>query len=169
MQRNAAKAKSDTFQYKLYLSTSSQAAYKSNIKELKKHAPDVEVVDLEPSAFFKSFKDREYFEHYTAALTGNNGQGPNFASAADVLRYQLMYHEGGIYMDVDDFLQKKLNVRLNTSNDGLLLNHPVNIKSVGKFGVFNNNNFGTHAKNPILIKISKESLKRFRKNPELYK
>lgn len=171
IQSTARVAKSGTCVYKtnLYISREFTEAYTKNLSKLGQLAPDVNVIVLENTPFYLRFMAGKYNAHYQAAIVGNGGKGTNFASAADVLRYQLMYDQGGLYMDIDDVLVSKIDTKLKTSTNSLLLHSPVDLHSIEKYAFINNSNFGTLAKNPTLERISEESYKRFSANPDMYK
>lgn len=120
-------------------------------------------------SFYKPFEQSKYFTHYQSAIEGNKGTGTTFASAADVLRYRLLHHEGGIYIDVDDILiSPPGNEKLEIASDELILGSVTNQRSFGMYEMFNNNIFATHENNPLLEKISEEAYNRFSRNPTLY-
>lgn len=58
----------------------------------------------EEQPFFHTFSQGNYYAQYQAAIGGNAGVARHYASACDVLRFWLLYREGGLYMDVDDYL-----------------------------------------------------------------
>ena len=160
------------YQTTLYLSNHNPVAYRRNLQLLRDKAPHVAVETLESSAFYQKFRtehDGRYFSQYQAALNGNGGIAANNASAADVLRYRLMFHEGGLYMDLDDkLLQAPGDSELATTPDGLVLDTPQTMDVLGMDGQYGTNIFGTQKNNPTLNAISEESYRRYLQNSDLY-
>ena len=174
LRRNADIAASGKKKYSLnvYLSTKNLEMFIANSMNLRVQAPRVNVFPLEESRFYKTFMQNErgkYFTQYEAALNGNGGIASNYASAADILRYRLLFHEGGLYMDVDDRLIGSIgDIDIKTSPSGLALGGPVSMKSMGLDAQFSNSIFGTQKHNPTLNAISEESYRRYLQNQDLY-
>lgn len=184
---NASRLEQARYPFKLYLSNASASAYSENLRLLQARAPSLQVIPLEEQPVFAELRSSPYHEHYQAALTGN-GSGPaHYASAADLLRYRLLHHEGGLYMDIDDTLRtpgdylaqregRNLGVAgeaidqvvLATTPDGLLLFPPVGDENMGIRCMFNNSLIGSHAQNPTLEAISAEMTRRWRSDPGFY-
>jgi len=182
---NAKKLSNSSYQYRLFLSSQSPGAYVKNLMLLS-HTPGLKILVLEEQAFFTAFQESPYFAQYQAALQGNGGVGRNFSSASDILRYPMLYHEGGLYMDVDDTLleadQEATNcvgacssatarideVDLHTTRDGLLLHPPMSNELLGMRCEYCTSMIGSHARNPTLTRISQEMHKRFLADPDFY-
>ncbi|PSS56399.1 dermonecrotic toxin domain-containing protein [Pseudomonas sp. BBP2017] len=185
--RNAEQLKNTEYAFQLYLSNANTAAFEENLRLLAEHAPSLEVLPLEQQPFFEQFRQSPYHAQYQAALEGNGSTSSNPASAADILRYRLLDHQGGLYMDVDDTLlapgehpythdgnteglpgEALDQVDLSTAPDGLLLFPPASNQKMGMNWLYNNSLIGSHANNPTLTAISEEILTRFRSEPEFY-
>jgi hypothetical protein len=185
---NGERLRGTQYAHRLYLSNASEAAYAQNLQNLREQVPDLDVRTLEEQAFFEDFRKSEYFDQYHAALTGNDGKSPTFASAADILRYRVLHHEGGLYMDVDDSLlapgeyavqidgqhygkpaEHIDEVELRTTANGLLLSLPVSHETLNMRVLYNSNMIGSHAGNPTLELISNEIRSRFERVPEFYR
>lgn len=160
-----------TYKTKLYLSNQHPQNFQKNLEQLREHAPLVDVITLEDSRFYREFRNNEngkYFAQYQAVLNGNGGIASNGSSAADVLRYQLLFHKGGLYMDLDDKLRPSGSIDLKTTPAGLALNGPVSNGMLGMEAQYNTSIFGTQKYNPTLGAISEESYQRFLRNRDLY-
>lgn len=157
------------FRYQLLLSRQSPTIYQQNVNLLRTRAHGLKVLPLEEQGFFTEFKASPYYPQYQAAIAGNGGGASNFSSASDILRYRLLKHYGGIYMDADDRLlataapgQPPLfSAPLSTTTDGLLLSAPVSNDQLGMYVKYNISLIGSHAGNPTLDAISEEILKRY--------
>lgn len=162
---------STPFQTRLYLSIADADELKLTLERLGQQPTGLTVLSLEDSEFFQAFRQGRYYEHFLAA---SRGDGANLASAVDVLRYAVLDHSGGLYMDVDDailattarpFSSQPLQVKPGE----LLLNAPVRHRTLGMVVDFNNSNFGSLPNNPVLRHMSELSWQRFRASPELYR
>lgn len=186
--RNAEHLEGSQYAYRLYLSNANPEAYAFNIQNLRERAPSLEVRVLEDQDFFKVFQDSEYYDQYQAAMTGNGGQATTYASAVDILRYRLLHHEGGLYMDLDDtFLatgeyphqidgqnfgipgESIKETELHTTANGLLVAAPVANETLSMHALYNTNMIGSHAGNPTLDLISAEIRRRFEQLPDFYR
>lgn len=171
LENNATMAKSSPrpYEMKLYLSNRNASAYENNLSNIRSKAPTVQVVVLENTPFYQQFKQSKYFSQYMAAIDGNGGAATNYASAADVLRYRLLHHEGGLYIDCDDTLMAPPgSININTAPTGLALDEPVSNILLGMDIQYNTSIFGSQKHNPTLDAISEESYKRFSETRELY-
>ena len=185
--QNAARLKGSEYSLRLFLSSAAPEAYAENLRLLARHAPGLQVLPLEEQAFFRAFRQSKYYAQYDAALDGNGGVASNYASASDVLRYRMLHHEGGLYMDVDDTLlapgeypqvidgqpagspgEAIDQVELRTTPDGLLLAPPMSNEKLGMNCLYNTSLIGSHAGNPTLDAISEEMHARFQTNPDFY-
>lgn len=170
--RNAARIRNSEYTLRLFLSSAAPESYAENLRLLAEQAPDLQVLPLEEQAFFRAFRQSRYYAQYDAALDGNGGIASNCASASDVLRYPMLHHEGGLYMDVDDTLldtgETIDQVELRTTHDGLLLAPPMSNEKMGMNCLYNTSLIGSHAGNPTLEAISEEMLARYQLNQEFY-
>ncbi|WP_409261401.1 dermonecrotic toxin domain-containing protein [Pseudomonas putida] len=184
---NAARLKDSEYAMRLFLSKADPQVYAENLRLLAEQAPGLQVLPLEEQAFFRAFRQSRYYAQYDAALDGNGGIATNYASASDVLRYPMLHHEGGLYMDVDDTLlaagehpqvidgQPHGNpaeaidqVELRTTADGLLLAPPMSSEKLSMNYLYNTSMIGSHAGNPTLEAIADEMLARYQTNPDFY-
>ncbi len=185
--KNSRTLKPSRFSLRLYLSNESPQAYVRNLERLAEYAPDVIVLPLEEQPFYSSFKDSANYPQYRAAIDGNGGIARHFSSAADVLRFPLLDHEGGLYMDIDDRLLAEgeypvtINGRgygprakpiddtfLQTTPDGVLLYPPIANEKMNIHCIYNTSLIGSHANNPTLRAISEEMHARFQAEPRFY-
>ncbi len=184
---NAAHLEGSEYTLRLFLSNASPQSYADNLRLLSEQAPGLQVLPLEEQEFFRAFRDNHprRFSQYQAALDGNGGVATNYSSASDVLRYPMLYHEGGLYMDVDDSLfarqagdappagdQAPLEhidqVPLRTTPEGLLLAQPMSNQALGMNYLYNTSLIGSHAGNPTLEAISEEMYNRYQTDLEFY-
>ncbi|MNM41149.1 Dermonecrotic toxin [compost metagenome] len=171
---NATRLTDSEYTLRLFLSNATPAAYAENLRLLTEQAPGLQVLPLEDQAFFQAFRESPYHSQYLAALDGNGGVARNFSSASDVLRYPMLHHEGGLYMDVDDMLLTADQgeaidaVALLTPQDGLLLPPPMSNEKMSMNCLYNTSLIGSHAGNPTLEAISAVMHERFQANPEFY-
>ncbi len=172
---NAERLDEAGYTYRFYLSRTWPEAFEQNLRLLKQRAPTLTVLPLEDQAVYESFTRTEGYAQYQAAIDGNGGRARNYSAASDVLRYHLLYHEGGLYMDVDDTLLKATahnaalrELPLKTSADGLLLHPPVSNELLGMNVEFNGSMIGSHPGNPVLLEISKELRQRYLANPDFF-
>ncbi|MFJ4066854.1 dermonecrotic toxin domain-containing protein [Pseudomonas sp. NPDC089996] len=170
-----AQALSDSgYRFQIFLSRQDQASYALNLSTLSTRAPGAQILPLEDQDFFADFQRTPYFVQYQAALTGG---APNPASACDILRYRLLHHQGGLYLDADDRLLLAsradtpapiARMTLQTTAKGLLLAPPVSNEQMGMFIQFNSSMIGSHPGNPTLTAFSEEILRRFSVVPDFY-
>lgn len=185
--RNARRLKNTQYRYRLYLSNAHPQVYQQNLRQLAEKAPGLQVEPLEEQPFFHSFSASKYYQQYQAALDGNGGVATNYSSASDVLRYPMLYQEGGLYMDVDDELLKAGGQRLGcigfdtciaesvddvelaTTDDGLLLHSPLSNQLLDMELQFNTSMIGSHPGNPTLLAMSEEMHARYQRDPDFYR
>lgn len=168
LENNATMAKTgrEPYEMKLYLD---KAAYASNIDAIVSKAPAVTVLKLEEAPFYKHFQQSKYFGQYMASIEGNGGVASNYSSATDVLRYRLLHHEGGLYMDCDDTLMAPPgSIAIKTTPTGLALDEPVFNGMLGMDMEYNTSIFGSQKGNPTLDAMSEESYRRFLEKRSLY-
>lgn len=185
--KNAKQLKNSQYQYRLFLSRSNPSVYEQNLRQLQAKAPRLTVLPLEEQAFFRAFEQSKYFDQYQAALDGNGGVATNYASASDVLRYPMLHHEGGLYIDVDDELlapgsnrsgcigwltpcgaQGVDEVELAATEDGLLLHPAMSNEKLSMDQQYNSSMIGSHPGNPTLVAISEEMHGRYQAEPDFY-
>lgn len=185
--RNAATLNDSEYTLRLFLTTAAPEAHAENLRLLAEQAPGLQVLPLEEQAFFTAFRESRYYQQYQAALDGNGGVATNFASATDVLRYPMLHHEGGLYMDVDDVLMAPGEyplvidgqplgepaeaidqVELRTTAEGLLLAPPMSNEKLAMNCLYNNSLIGSHAGNPTLAAIAEEMHARYQLHPDFY-
>ncbi|WP_213875916.1 DUF6543 domain-containing protein [Pseudomonas sp. dw_358] len=164
---------SQPFETHLYLDIKDPVELDSTLLRLARGPSTLKVHILEQTDFFKAFRTTRYYQQYLAASTG---PAINYASAVDVLRYRLLYREGGIYMDVDDLIEGSGDGVPNFAEGAfevapghLLLNNPVCHQRLRMQVDFNTSNFGSLPGNPLLEQMSEESYRRFLANTDLYK
>ncbi len=172
---NAARLADSEYTLRLLLSNASPAAYAENLRLLAAQAPGVQVLPLEEQAFFGDFRQGPYHAQYQAALDGNGGVARHYSSASDVLRYPMLHHEGGLYMDVDDTLLPPAEageaidqVPLLATPDGLLLSPPMSNEALSMNCLYNTSLIGSHRGNPTLLAIAEEMRTRYQAEPEFY-
>lgn len=185
--RNAAQLEHSEYTLRLFLSNAAPEVYGENLRLLTEQAPGLQVLPLEEQTFFRAFRQSKYHAQYDAALDGNGGVASNYASASDVLRYPMLHHEGGLYMDVDDTLLARGEypqvidgqpvgspgeaideVELHIPRDGLLLAPPLSNEKMGMNCLYNTSMIGSHPGNPTLEAISEEMHARFQTNADFY-
>ncbi|UDU79838.1 dermonecrotic toxin domain-containing protein [Pseudomonas sp. HN2-3] len=174
---NAQVIRSSGYRFQILLSRQNNAAYLHNLKTLRARSESALLMPLEDQEFYQHFTLSPYYPQYRAALDGNQGQGRNFASACDILRYRLLEHYGGLYLDADDRLLAAsgadgtaplARLQLKTTRDGLLLSPPVSNDQLGMYIQFNSSMIGSHPGNPNLSAISDEILRRYQLVPDFY-
>lgn len=127
---------------------------------------NVIVENLRASDFFKAFAQTKFGRQYEAA---RHGKYPCYAAASDVLRYQLINHAGGVYIDVDDTIHENIAFSdLPASSSDLLLHELASNAKLGMTDQFGNSTLGSHANNPLLNEISERSHARFREDPSFF-
>ncbi|WP_449434222.1 dermonecrotic toxin domain-containing protein [Pseudomonas putida] len=185
--RNASQVKHSGYAYRLFLSNAFPEVFDENMRMLALQAPDLQVLPLEDQPFYQAFRQSKYHAQYQAAMDGNGGVATNFASATDGLRFFMLDHDGGLYMDVDDTILalgehpqvvdgKALGrageaidqVPLLAPPDGLLLAPPMSNEKMGMNCLYNTSLIGSHPNNPTLKAILEEMHARFQATPDFY-
>ncbi|WAB96646.1 glycosyltransferase [Pseudomonas putida] len=165
------------YRYQILLSQNDHQVFQRNMLLLRARAVGAQLLPLETQGFFREFAHSAYYPQYLAAIAGNGGPGRNLASACDILRYRLLKHYGGLYLDADDrlldassgqFSPPLANLTLQTTEDGLLLSPPVSNDQLGMYVKFNSSMIGSHPGNPTLDAISEEILRRYGLEPDFY-
>ncbi|WEK32516.1 MAG: glycosyltransferase [Candidatus Pseudomonas phytovorans] len=171
---NARVLRHSSYRFQIYLSREHRASYLLNLDTLRTQAEGALLIPLEDQDFYRVFEQSPYFAQYQAAL---NSDFPNPASACDILRYRLLHHVGGLYLDADDQLlvagrgeaaPPLARLELNTTANGLLLAPPVSNEQLGMFIQYNNSMIGSHPGNPTLDALSQEIMRRFSVVPDFY-
>lgn len=135
---------------------------------LKEAMPSATIIDMRQEPFFIEFQKTKFHEPF--ALLAREGSDRNLSAASDILRYPMMEHFGGIYLDTDDELLPGFGTSVYKVAPGdLLLNDVVNEPMLGMKLDFNSSNFGTLKGNPLLKKIQEEGWARYQQNPDLFK
>ncbi|MBV4483916.1 capsular polysaccharide synthesis protein [Pseudomonas khavaziana] len=165
---NARYAKSKGFEYTLFLSKASESSFNKNSENLKEVGENIAV--LEESPEYVNFMKRKNHDQFLDALGNNEFKNTNFASAADILRYHLLYERGGIYIDADDKLTTDFAEKdLIASNNDILLSTPVSNSALDMYVNYNNNFIGTHEGNKIFENLLDEIFIRYQRNKDFYK
>lgn len=174
---NASALHGTGFTYQLFLSRQYPSVYQTNLRLLQANAPHLNVFPLEDEGFYQAFTRSAYFPQYQAAMGSAGAEATNFSSATDILRYRLLKHFGGLYLDADDRLLNAAsppgslplaNQPLRTTADGLLLSPPVSNEQLGMDIKYNSSAIGSHPHNPTLDAISDEMLRRYQQDPTFY-
>lgn len=175
--QNTRIARSSGYRYQILLSQQDPQVFRQNLQTLSRRAVGAQLLPLETQGFFQVLRRSPYYPQYLAAITGNAGNGQNFASACDILRYRLLKEYGGLYLDADDRLLAAnkgelspplATVSLQTTPNGLVLSPPVSNDQLGMYVKFNSSMIGSHPGNPTLDAISDEILRRYSLAPEFY-
>lgn len=180
---NARLLKVAGYRYRLLLSRAHPAVHGQNLARLQAQAPALDVLTLEDQPLFSAFAGSPYYPHYQAALAG---EGRNYASAADILRYRVLHADGGVYMDVDDRLlhpgqyvveagqgyaepaEAVAVVPLRASGHDLLLYPPASHEQLGLHVQYNTSLIGSQPGNPTLNAVSEEISRRLDQVPDFY-
>ena len=161
------------FECHLYLSIGDPQALRDTLKLLEQRPANLHLHTLEQTPFFEQFRQSPFYPQYRSA---SSGPAINYASAVDTLRYQLLRMEGGLYMDVDDWVHGPSDTRralgdvqMKVKPGELMLNGLASHPRLGMIIEFNNSNFGSLPDNPLLDRISEESLQRYLRNRDLFR
>lgn len=131
--------------------------------QLQGKGRNLDVRNLNDDAFFKAFKASDSGEVYQFF---RQGAGQNYAAASDALRYPLINHRGGIYLDSDDVVTANIGeVELKATGNQVLLNSHVSYADTDFIG-YNTSVFASHPNNPVLRDISDELYRRFKGNQQ---
>ena len=122
----------------------------------------IDVVDIrntdEGADFAKSANQSQY-------LSAVSSESPNYAAAADILRYYWIYRSGGVYIDHDDTINRPFGDIL-LSKKGIavsgLYRMPATQGHDLKYG-YSLSHFAAHPGSPVLKKVLAEANKRFAK------
>lgn len=162
----------------LYVSIADETQLAATLKNIELYAPQLKTQNLTDTDFYSNFKTTKYNEQYVAE---SSGPAINYGAAVDTLRYPLIDHVGGIYLDVDDVIAlpaDSLNPlkrsspfpkgSLEVGEGSLLLAEPVSHSLLKMNTQFNTSAFGSLPNNPTLKAMSEESYVRFQKNRDLF-
>lgn len=161
------------FTHVLYLSNASYDAFAINSRALASAAPDLQVRVLEQQEFYRNMGySRRY---YAAAMEGPEPGRSHLTAANDMLKYHALYHEGGLYMDINNDLLAPAghpaaagiintsaphdwigNVPLNVARNGLLLEQPTSNPFRSIHQLYNTSVMGSHPGNPTLRQVLDE-------------
>lgn len=129
------------------------------------YAPQLQLSKIRDEAFFQVFKNSPDAEQYTTIVEAPH---KTWSAASDVIRFPLINHYGGLYLDLDDALIVPLMAgTLNAAPNDLLLGGVIQEKALG-FEGYNTSHFASHPNNPLLSAISAEMRKRFLANRGFY-
>lgn len=139
------------------------------IQEQFSDAQDLTIVNLTKEKWFQTFLSSELGGYYTLFT---DGICVNLAAAADILRLIIMHKNGGIYLDVDNFIYSEIpsSAKLHATTDDILLNfyHLHLIENTAHINSINNSVFACCPGSQILKKITNELLHRLRKNQWIF-
>lgn len=182
LQRNARLLKDAGYSHYLYVPTKHTASIANALADT---APDLQVLPLEDQAFYREMGyTRQYFD---AAMTGPPLGGSHLIAATDMLKYHALYHEGGLYMDINNDLLATAshpsaggivneaapsdwigNIPLETTPDGLLLEQPTSNPFKGSHLQYNTSVIGSHPKNPNVQEVIRTMESRLDTRPHFF-
>lgn len=127
---------------------------------------NVVVENLRESDFFQAFKRTGFGVQYDAV---RNGKYPCYSVASDILRYPLINHEGGVYIDVDDTIHEDVSFSdLPASRNDLLLHELHSNEKFGMKNEYNGSILGSHPNNPLLNAISERMHALYLEDPTFF-
>ena len=131
----------------------------------QKHAPNLRLSKIRGEAFYDVFKNSSNAEQYTTIFEATH---KTWSAASDVIRFPLVNHYGGLYLDLDDVLSKALVADdIKAGPYDLLLGGVVKEPGLD-FEGYNTSHFASHPNNNVLTAISAEMHKRFLDNRAFY-
>ena len=120
---------------------------------------------IRKEAFYEIFKKSSNAEQYTTIFEAEH---KTWSAASDVIRFPLINHYGGLYLDLDDVLSVPLVAdNIKAGPHDLLLGGVVK-ESALDFEGYNTSHFASHSNNNVLTAISAEMHKRFLDNRAFY-
>ncbi|MDH0746227.1 glycosyltransferase [Pseudomonas sp. GD03842] len=129
------------------------------IKEQFKDSRNVSVTRLREEPFFLDFARSPSYQAYSD-LFGDDPR--NYASATDVLRYSMINHYGGIYVDMDDEFRRGIRSDdFAVKKNRVFTMSPVNPPWAKTEYVINNNAFASHRQNSALNALIDEVSKAY--------
>lgn len=173
------------FAHVLYLSNASYDAFAINSCALASVAPDVQVLPLEHQGFYREMGYAK--RYYDAAMQGPEHGFSHITAANDMLKYHALYHEGGLYMDINNDLLATPdhpaaagivntaapndwigNVPLQASPEGLLLEQPTSNPFKGAHQQYNTSVIGSQPNNPTVREVMDEMARRLDERPGFF-
>ncbi|WP_085705068.1 dermonecrotic toxin domain-containing protein [Pseudomonas sp. B8(2017)] len=183
--RNSRLLNESGFAHVLYLSNANYDAFVMNSRALARVAPDLQVLPLEHQGFYREMGYSK--RYYDAAMEGPERGSSHITAANDILKYHALYHEGGLYMDINNDLLAPSdhpaaagivnahapsdwigNVPLEASPDGLLLEQPSSNPFRGAHQQYNTSVIGSHPRNPSLRRVIDEMERRLDSRPGFF-
>ncbi|MFJ2332564.1 glycosyltransferase [Pseudomonas helleri] len=129
------------------------------------YAPKLKLSKIREEAFYEVFKKSSNAEQYTTIFEAEH---KTWSAASDVIRFPLINHYGGLYLDLDDVLSVPLVADdIKAGPHDLLLGGVVK-ESALDFEGYNTSHFASHSNNNVLTAISAEMHKRFLDNRAFY-
>ena len=129
------------------------------------YAPQLQLSKIKDEAFYEVFKNSLNAEQYTSIVEAEH---KTWSAACDVIRFPLINHYGGLYLDLDDVLIIPLVADdIKAAPHDLLLGGIVTEKTVD-FEGYNTSHFASHPNNYLLTAISAEMHKRYLDNKAFY-
>jgi hypothetical protein len=155
---NISKNAAQTPGYKSIVHVDADSPEVFELIKTKLESKGITVMNFKEDELFKQLKRGEMYDFF------RQGHAKNLAVSADIARYPIMYKYGGIYLDADDVIRKKVDDSLTAAPNDLLLGPPLVHKSSNYKPFYNNSNFATRANNPVINDIITEMNKRFTDN-----
>lgn len=129
------------------------------------YAPKLRLSKIREEAFYEVFKNSTNAEQYTTIFEAEH---KTWSAASDVIRFPLINHYGGLYLDLDDVLSVPLVADdIKAGPHDLLLGGVVKEAALD-FEGYNTSHFASHSNNNVLTAISAEMHKRFLDNKTFY-
>ena len=129
------------------------------------YAPRLKLSKIREEAFYEIFKKSSNAEQYTTIFEAEH---KTWSAASDVIRFPLVNHYGGLYLDLDDVLSVPLVADdIKAGPHDLLLGGVVKEAALD-FEGYNTSHFASHSNNNVLTAISAEMHKRFLDNRAFY-
>lgn len=152
----SARINSPKYQVRLHILPESN----EDLKTIEEVLDNIKVKDLNKEKWFGNFKKTDRYRRQFLAAT--HGSRPHAASAADVVKTELIFHKGGVWNDVDNKPKAPLPDEMRVPRGKFLTAGPVKFKRWGGQVGFHSSTFATHTSNEVLAKINKLSLKKFK-------
>lgn len=142
--------------YQTFLNDKLPALTRWHIYQLKKRNPDYDYQfydDLRAEEFIKAEFDTEVYDLFKRINIG--------AAKADFFRYAILYKKGGVYLDIDSLILKKLD-EIILPDDSAIISLGSHKKNYVQWGLF------FEAGHPFLEKTMEIMLENLRKNKYPY-
>ncbi|MDE1166218.1 MAG: hypothetical protein PW845_12685 [Pseudomonas sp.] len=156
--------KMPTYTTMLHMDVQSVEQIERVTTSLKSRVPGLQVSLLKDDPFFDVFKASDNAEQYRLSC---ESLGRNYSSASNILRFPLVDHYGGLFMELDDSIVSVSQSDLPAQANDILLNDAVQLDDL-QFAGYTASHFASHANNPVLKAISKEMSRNFRLNQGFY-